>query len=386
MRSATALTLPSTAASLLTWVRMALIIGGTGAASAIIFIARQIVEHGFRDLNVFESPLKDPNVFLTVWGVFSCWAVCGQLSYVYTHDVVAQLRRNKEDMEDHEIKVREQLNARINELEQKIAKQMDLIETLSAQTKQLLLILGQEIKRSTISPYLNRIWSESLAVLGDVASGTVVIQGKPGQIWSRYVDFFTDLKDHSPDAEFLATCVIPNDRAGIRGVFESSEFAKYCKCSYERTLDASTKATTKKIFILDAAVFNNMDSAEGQLMMGHFREVDKVAQYSNGRLQIRIASWDDVERQFSGQLIESDFMIWGNALVVHSMLGWDRTLRGVELCVVEARIALWRDQFSRCFECGQLLSDWLQKREFNNYKAPLLIEQLSVSAPLECPV
>jgi hypothetical protein len=305
------------------------------------------------------------------------------LNYVYTHDVVAQLRRNKEEMEDHEIKVREQINARINALEQKMTKQMELIEVLSAQTKQLLLILGQEIKRSMISPYLNRIWSESLAVLGDVASGTIVIQGKPGQIWSRYVEFFADLKDQSPDAEFLATCVIPNHKAGIRGVFGSSEFAKYCKCSYERTLDPSTEATTKKIFILQAEVFNNLESDEGQLIVNHLREVDRIAQYSNGRLQIRIASWDDVERQFSGQLIESDFMIWGNGLVVHSIMGWDRTLRGVELCVVEGRIALWRDQFSRCFECGQLLSDWLQKRVISSYKAPLLMEQLDVPAQLE---
>jgi hypothetical protein len=360
-----------------------LIIGGAGAASAIIFIVRQIVEHGFHDLNAFESPFKDPNVFLTMWGVFSCWAVCGQLNYVYTHDVVAQLRRNKEEMEDHEIKVREQINVRVNALEQKMTRQMELIEVLSAQTKQLLLILGQEIKRSTISPYLNRIWSESLAVLGDVASGTVVIQGKPGQIWSRYVEFFSDLKDQSPDAEFLATCVIPNHKAGIRGVFESSEFNKYCKFSYERALDPSTAATTKKIFILQAEVFNNLESDEGHLIMNHLREVDKIAQYSNGRLQIRIASWDDVERQFSGQLIESDFMIWGNGLVVHSIMGWDRTLRGVELCVVEGRIALWRDQFIRCFECGQLLSDWLQKRVINNYKVPLLMGQLDVPAQLE---
>src|SRR6266481_4661219 len=96
MRSATALTVPSVTASLLTWIRMAIIIGGTGAASAMIFIGRQLIEHGFHDLNAIESPLKDPHLFLVIWAVLSCWAVCGQLSYVYSHDVVAQLRRNKD--------------------------------------------------------------------------------------------------------------------------------------------------------------------------------------------------------------------------------------------------------------------------------------------------
>src|SRR6266403_2804609 len=287
MRSATALTVPSVTASLLTWIRMAIIIGGTGAASAMIFIGRQLIEHGFHDLNAIESPLKDPHLFLVIWAVLSCWAVCGQLSYVYSHDVVAQLRRNKEEMEDHAVKLGEQF--------------------------------------------------------------------------------------------------IPNDKAGIKSVFGSSEFSKYCDCSYQRTLDPSTKATTKKIFLMDTEVMNILDSDEGQLMMSHLQEVERAVQDSNGRLQIRVASWDDVERQFSGQkLSDSDFMIWGNGLVVQSKMGWDRTLRGVELCVVEGKIALWRDQFNRYFECGQLLSKWLGERELGNDKGPFLMEELSGPAELEC--
>src|SRR5262249_39736111 len=157
--------------------------------SAIIFIARQIIEHGFHDINAIESPLKDPNVFLAIWGVLSCWAICGQLSYVYTHDVVAQLRRNRDEMEEHEISLSKHINDRINELEQKIAKQMELIETLLAQTPQVLSIAGEEIKERKISPYLKRVRNECLVKLAEVGSGTVEIQGKPGQIWSRYVEF-----------------------------------------------------------------------------------------------------------------------------------------------------------------------------------------------------
>ena len=385
MRSATALTVPSVTASLLTWIRMAIIIGGTGAASAMIFIGRQLIEHGFHDLNAIESPLKDPHLFLVIWAVLSCWAVCGQLSYVYSHDVVAQLRRNKEEMEDHAVKLGEQFNHRLNGLEEKIAKEIELSQTLLARMTQLLLIAGVEINRSTISPYLTRSWTESLAKLAEVASGTVEIQGKPGQLWSRYVEFFAKLKERSPDAEFLATCVIPNDKAGIKSVFGSSEFSKYCDCSYQRTLDPSTKATTKKIFLMDTEVMNILDSDEGQLMMSHLQEVERAVQDSNGRLQIRVASWDDVERRFSGQkLSDSDFMIWGNGLVVQSKMGWDRTLRGVELCVVEGKIALWRDQFNRYFECGQLLSKWLGERELGNDKGPFLMEELSGPAELEC--
>lgn len=205
---------------------------------------------------------------------------------------------------------------------------------------------------SGASPYLANLLTEAVTRVDHIARGKIVLENeRPEYAWTKHMEH---LRVAPTGTEFLATCVIPKTDSGIVSVFENERFNEYCRLSYDFATSGRL-GRMKKLFVAD-----EIRQAMHPDVLKHLVEIQQRAHRSEGKLEARVMVLSEVRKK---EKIHPprDFMIWGNDLLVISLMEEVHLLNGLEYNTDHHDIQEMIAHFERLFDLADPVEQWTRR-------------------------
>jgi hypothetical protein len=190
---------------------------------------------------------------------------------------------------------------------------------------------------SAASPYLREHVAELVAALTDTLRGDITLRfDREEQLWT---DHMRCLRLCDTGSQFLATCLIHTT-----AFLDNAVFQEYCALSYEMVRSCKL-SSLKKILIIPTRVFLDDAKVRNHLecINTHRREL------GDERLDFRVLILDELGQREPQAPNLSDFMIFGQGLLVFSLFEGGYLVNGLRLVTDAREIERMTDEFSRLF-------------------------------------